>query len=329
MATQHECASIVLLKINEFSRMSSMLDSTALCETLNRLVCAFDEALQVYRMVYVGLFNGIYTAFAITDKEHANDAVRFALHCLNHADSLLVDSDHFESGTISMRAAVHSGPVTAVHLSASEDTITLLGATIRECTSLLHNDALKVCTGHVRCSGATAMRLTLEDFQRLELHSSSWNGKESPGAAFCVLPSCCPLQSLMCGACLVCPHSTRLTHHVAPFLSPHTQNVAGRFGFQVHELRHLRMLYGPKTDMTSITAAIKGAHVSMRWTCASEVTLYSRCGEAHVCDLTFQFVPSRLLLAMAVLPPGTAAETGQAASALSLVMAERRDAEPP
>ena len=327
---QHESSSIVLLEINEFGRISNMLDSTGLSHSLNRLVCAFDDALHVYRMHRVGLFNGIYTAFATTDKQHANDAVRFALYCLNYADSLLVDSEHFQSGTVSMRAAVHSGPLTTIRLMSSMDgNITLLGATIREATHLLHNDALKVCTGHVRCSGATATRLNLEDFQHLELHASSWNGKESPMAAFCVLPSTGPLQSLMCGACLVCPHSMRLTHHIAPFLSPHTQNIAGRFGFQVHELRQLRMLYGPNTDMSSIVMAIKNAHASMHPTCVPNVALYSRCGEMTVCDLTFQYVPSRLLLAMAVLPPGTAPENEQAASSLSSVMAAQKGIEPP
>lgn len=286
---RYENATIVSIEIAEFMRIGQMLNPEVLCGLLDSLVTVFEAGLRIFRLEGIGFFNGVYTALATSQASHASDATRYALYCITQADSVPVDMQCLQHGTILVCAAVHSGPVVCVTLYGRT---AILGETMTDVSRMLQDSGTVGC---VSCSGATAMQLDLGEFQvdgRLRL---SWTGQSSAVQAVRLVH---PSKGLLGGACLVCPVSAKLTHHVAPYLSPQTQDIAGLFGFMPSELRHMRMLYGPDTDANAISCAMRRVSDRLRRAEVQGVVLYTRNGMPRPCALVFDFVPSMRLLSV-------------------------------
>ena len=289
----HDNATVVLVEIAEFMRVGQMLPPEVLCKMLEDVIFAFERGLKTYRVDGIGFFNGVFTALATSEGTHADDAARFALYCISQADSVPVHASRLLHGTVSVCAAMHTGRVALIHMFGRK---ALLGETVSSATRMLQESG---AVGRLVCSGAAA--LALGDLAMYNVDARvSWTGHASSALAIRILPAY-PTRGLLGGACLVCPTTSKITNYVAPFLMPSTQDIAGLFGFMQDELRHLRMLYGPETDVSSVTCAMKRARETMQRTEIKGIVLYTRKGMPRKCDLVFEFAPSALLLVMSCL----------------------------
>jgi hypothetical protein len=289
---QYSNATVVLIEIAEYIRVGQMLVPEALCGMLNCVVSAFERGLQTYRVEGVGFFNGIFTALATRDGTHADDAARFALYCIGQVDSVPVNSARLRHGTVPVCAAIHTGPVTSIHMFGRT---ALLGETIASAMQMLQEYG---AVGRLVCSGAAAV--AIGDLGIYKVEDWAVGSTSSSVRAIRISPTHAS-RGLLGGACLVCPDTAAVTNYVAPFLSPCTQDVAGLFGFMDNELRHLRMLYGPDTDTAAIASAMQRAKETIQGTEIKGVVLYTRSCMARKCSLLFEFAPSTLLLAMSCL----------------------------
>ena len=288
-----ECT-VLAVDLTNFHDLTRLLPPEKLAVALGALVARLDAALDVYRMTGSGYYSeGRYYALGADPVHHADDAVRYGLHCLQIADAVLVDDERPNNGTLSVRVAAHSGPLVVLRLEAAPWRPTFVGRTVSDLARLLR----AAQPGEVCCSRATALTLSAEAFHTIiTTPAHSWNGRPSPKPGLRVLPEQ-PPDGVLGGACHLCPITLKLAVRGGAFLAS-DNNVAGGFGFLAHELRHMRMLYGPDTDTVAVQAAVRQAFEGPQHT-RVETTLYTRAGMPVEAALAFDFVPTTRQLAVA------------------------------
>ena len=285
----YDNCTVALVEISEYMRVGRMMEPETLCDLLHNIVTSFERGLEPFRVRGVGFFNGVFTALATSEGTHADDAARFALYCITQADSIPVNPEYVSQGTVSVCAAIHTGPVAVVSIF---DRPALFGETVSAASRMLHESG---AVGRLVCSGSAAMVL---DLSLYNLDSRvSWTGHAGVGQAIRIIPTQMT-KGLLGGTCLVCPVTGKITNYMAPFLHPGTQDIAGLFGFIQGELKHIRMLFGPDTDVPCIMHTMKHVRETVRRTEISGILLYTRNGMPRQCNLVFEFVPSMILLSL-------------------------------
>ena len=295
---QHDASTVVVIDIVNFREIGRMLPPDTLAITLNSLIAAFESALDVYGLVGAGFIDGHFMAAATQPDTHADDAVRFGLHCISVADAVLVDAARPSSGTLAVRVAAHSGPIAAIRLVAAPWRPTLVGKTVVDVMRLLRHAQ----PNEVYCSRATVCGLAAELFNIVLLMSHSWTGTPSAkaGARVHAEKDHGPL-GMLGGACFVCPLTLKLTFRGGTCMHA-SGNVPGALGFLYQELKHMRMLYGPRTDSQRIQAAVKTTFAMYRTTHVRTI-LYTRGGAEIELLLSFNFVPTSRQLVMTCRRP--------------------------
>ena len=299
--------SIVVLHIVHFREIGRLLHAERLAKLLTRLLEALDAGLCVYSLTGTAFADGRFMAMGARAQEHANDAVRFGLHCLRLASGMLVDAECPQHGTLAMRVAVHSGRVTIVHQRTTHRPPCFVGPTVDEAVSLSHH----ALAGEVCCSRATVCDLRLESYPSVVISAAeSWNGEPSPKAGVRVLAPA-PAAGHGFAACYMCPNTFHLTFQDGVRPQDNAIVPPSGFGFMPHELRHLRILWGPDTDSASLqTSAAETLRRLKRHSVTT--TLYTRTTLPVRTTITFDYVPTTRQLAITFTTPaeGSARMTG-------------------
>ena len=292
--------SLVIVDIVHFRDLSRLLSSARLARTLSRFIDATNIVLPVYGLTGTAFVDGRVVAFGARTKEHANDAVRFGLHCLRTAASMLVDEQRPQSGTLALRVAVHTGIVAVMHQSNSSNPPCFVGRTMTEASHLIRKHG---AAGEICCSYATIVDLNVESFESITLSSEeSWDGKPSCKLGMRVRPD---QGSHGFSLCSMCPNTFRLTFQSGPLMPG--MPLPGGLGFQPHELRHLRMLFGPDTDIRRFQLAVDQAMRRMKRHIVT-TTLYTRTGNPTRVAIILDYIPAVRQLSVTCIEPTDAHE---------------------
>ena len=287
--------SLVIVDIVHFRDLSRLLSPARLARTLSRFIDAIDVGLPVYGLTGTAFVDGRVIAFGARTKEHANDAVRFGLHCLQTASSMLVDEQRPQSGTLALRVAVHTGAVAVMHQRNSSHPPCFVGQTMNEAAYLIQKYGV---SGEICCSYATIVDLNLESFDCVSLSNDEiWDGRASAKLGMRVRPE---QGSHGFALCSMCPNTLRLTFQSGPLMPG--MSLPGGFGFQPHELRHLRMLFGPDTDVHRFQTAVDQAMKRMKRHTVT-TTLYTRTGTPTRVAITLDYVPAVRQLSITCIEP--------------------------
>ena len=286
--------SLVMVDLVNFRDLARLLSPARLARMLSRFIDAVDAALPVYCLTGSAFVDGRIVAFGARTKEHANDAVRFGLHCLQFASGMPVDEKRPQSGMLALRVAVHSGAIAVLHQrSIANHPPCFIGQAANETALLMQHGGTP---GEICCSQAAAAELGIEAFDSVVLCSEEpWDGKPSPKLGLRVRPA----QASQ--VCCMCPNTLRLTFQPGPMNMPGLQ-LPGSFGFQTHELRHLRMLFGPDTDTPRFQFAIDQTTKRMKRH-AITTTLYTRTGNPTRVRISLDYVPSLRQLTLTCTEP--------------------------
>ena len=292
--------SLVIVDIVHFRDLSRLLSSARLARTLSRFLDATNLVLPVYGLTGTAFVDGRVVAFGARTREHANDAVRFGLHCLQTASSMLVDEQRPQSGTLALRVAVHTGTVAVMHQSNSSNPPCFVGRTMTEASHLIRKHG---APGEICCSYATIVDLSMESFESITLSSDeSWDGKPSAKLGMRVRPD---QGSHGFSLCSMCPNTFRLTFQSGPLMPG--MPLPGGFGYQPHELRHLRMLFGPDTDLRRFQTAVEQAMRRMKRHIVT-TTLYTRAGIPTRVAILLDYIPAVRQLSVTCIEPTDAHE---------------------
>jgi class 3 adenylate cyclase len=282
-----EDASIFLMDIVSFTTICSSMSNIKSTDMLQRFFRRVDVGLTIFGMTLIDIIGDAYMAINTTDT-HPERTVRFAIFCINAASKTLIDTENPSRGKIQIRAAVHSGNIHSMVLETTPFRYTIIGPSL-EIVKFLETNGK---AGMVHCSAAViskinntsndtdlyetnvdsirknakpiiftrmdAMQLSVTQFNILSLDvkisiPEYINSLKTNNETYTYLIQERRLITSI-GEVIVCPYTLRFIRNSIRFCDI--------FEFQPHELRNIRMLSGPRTDIKSFTAALKSVFES-------------------------------------------------------------------
>ena len=249
-----ELATLVRFDIVGFTTICSTLSSEESHDMLLRLYDKIDGMLRFYGIDKIDIVGDAYYALSYRPNKHATNGICFGLHAMEIAKCTPILLTDLARGNLSIRVAVHSGPVVLIALHSAAFKYSLIGDTFKCVTEL--ETTCELNTIHVSETPAALVPPELHfQFARRTPYSFSvthlWHN-----------------ETIICSTTLNVIHVSEFTLHWLQFARD--------------EFRSLRMILGPTTHSTQVGVNIKQC-LNGRRTVYLDTDVYNRAGDAiHV-----------------------------------------------
>ena len=248
-----DMATLVRCDIAGFTAISATLSSAEVQDMLTRLYDKMDGTLRFYGVDKVDIVGDAYYALSRHPRRHATSGICFGLHAMEIAKHTPICTADAGRGNLSVRVAVHSGPVVLIALNAAAFKYSLIGETFNVVTALETTCVLD--TVHVSEAAVAQVPPDLRRHFQLSRQTQ---------ASFSVT-HVWRNETIVCGTTLAIVYATELTLHWLQF--------------EKEELRSFRMLLGPTTHTAKVCASIKKC-LDDGDTVYLETDIYNRAGDA-------------------------------------------------